>query len=335
MLANKPAQRSLATGLRSNWRPGAALDILAARAKMLAAVRDFFAARGVLEVETPLVSSAAATDPNIESLRVLDPAGAHRYLNTSPEFAMKRLLAAGSGDIYQVSRAFRAGECGALHNPEFTLLEWYREGFDLQGLMWEVAELIASLVQDSGLVAEAAYHTYRELFLETLGCDPLATSVSDLGERLKKAGIAPPAGECGLDELLDLALTTVVLPALASDRLIFIYDYPISQAALARSHPGDARIARRFEAVYGGIELANGFEELADPDEQGRRFQNDLELRARRGLAAVEQDERLLGALASGLPSCAGVALGLDRVLMLACGLQHIDEVLSFSWERA
>lgn len=320
---------------QNDWQPTASLDAIRARAAMLAAVRSFFAARDVLEVETPVLSNAGTTDPNIDSLMLGKASGMPMYLNSSPEFAMKRLLAAGSGDIYQTSRVFRGAERGRLHNPEFSLLEWYRHGFDLMGLMTEVAELLADLLARPGLAVDARFVSYRSLFVETLGLDPLNSDMAALREVLHAHKVALPRGQVDGDGLLDLIMSTLILPRLAENELCFVYDFPVSQAALARAHPDNPALARRFEAMLGGMELANGFEELEDATEQRARFESDSRRRALQGAPAVQIDERLLAALEHGFGLVAGVAVGLDRVLMLKLGAAHIDEVLCFPPARA
>lgn len=337
--------------LGSDWRPSASLERLRLRAKLLARVRAFFARRGVLEVETPVLSAAAVTDPHLASLacRYRGPGaggGADLYLQTSPEYAMKRLLAAGSGAIYQLARAFRDGEAGRLHNPEFTLLEWYRPGFDHHALMDEVEELLADvLAPDSGIALGPAERlSYGELFARHAGIDPHRAAIEDLDAALAAAGVAGPALDPGdHDGRLDLLLTHVVEPRLPETRVTFVYDYPASQAALARVRPaseggaatGEPALAERFEVYAGRVELANGFHELADSAEQRRRFEADLGARRRLGLPEPPVDERLLAALAAGLPDCAGVALGFDRLAMIAAGASSLAEVIAFPIERA
>lgn len=301
---------------------------------MLAACRDFFAVRDVLEVETPILSRAGATDPNIQSLRLADDSGPARFLNTSPEFAMKRLIAAGAGDIFQIARAFREGERGRLHNPEFSLLEWYRGGFAIVDLMKEVAALLGVLLKRPEVAEQAVFLSYGALFEEHLNLNPHAADVKALQVCLDNSQVAIPQGENDKDVLLDLIMSSVLLPALDAERLCFIYDYPISQAALAKAHPQNPQLARRFEAIMGGMELANGFEELDDPLEQRARFESDRRRRAETGAPQMPIDEFLLAALAQGLGECSGVAVGLDRVLMLAINASHIDEVLSFPVTR-
>ncbi|GAB4351807.1 MAG: elongation factor P--(R)-beta-lysine ligase [Gammaproteobacteria bacterium] len=323
----------------SRWQPSATLDQLRRRADLLSAIRRFFSVRGVLEVETPLLSSSATVEPHLESFRVSDstfsPDGP-LYLHTSPEFPMKRLLAAGSGPIYQICKVFRDGERGRHHNPEFTLLEWYRPGFDHFQLMGEVAELIGTLA--GGETPAAVSLSYRQAFLELAGVDPFGPSDS-LRRYVEDAGIehqGAPAGEQEApDYWRDLILVHRIEPRLDRDRLTFLYDYPASQASLARVRDGDPPLADRFELYWRGMELANGFHELRDADELARRFAADQAERARLGLKPVREDRRLLAALQAGLPPCSGVALGIDRLLMALSGATRIDEVLAFPIDRA
>lgn len=303
---------------------------------MLAAARRFFSDRGVLEVDTPVVVNAAVTDVHIHSARVLfspDEAAAVRYLHTSPEYAMKRLLAAGSGDIYQICHVVRGFERGPQHNPEFTLIEWYRTGFTLDRLMSEVELLVRSLLGAAGRSLACERLTYREAFLRELHLDPFTASAADLAEQARRIGFLEP--DPGRDELLELLMGTVVGPRLGHDALTFVHGYPASQAALARLDPNDPRAALRFELYCGGMELANGFHELTSAAEQRARFEQDRRDRHRRGLPVPDIDERLLAALQSGMPDCAGVALGFDRTVMLAAGVSHIEEVLAFPTDRS
>lgn len=315
-----------------SWYPSAAPAMLRRRADLLWSIRDFFRARGVLEVETPCLSRAGATDPAIESLTVTLPE-ATLWLHTSPEFPMKRLLAAGSGDIYQIARVFRAGEAGRFHNPEFTLLEWYRIGFDHHRLMTEVDALVRGLAGDR-LSRPTAWLSYRQAMVDHAGIDPLDADVGALADRARALGL-DVRGELERDGWLDLIMSMVVAPALPADGLTFIHDYPASQAALARICPESPAVAERFELYWGGVELANGFHELGDAVEQGARFEADNLRRRSAGQAAVAVDHHLLAALAEGLPDCAGVALGVDRLLMCLSGCDHIRQVLAFDWERA
>lgn len=288
----------------------------------------------MLEVDTPALSRAAATDRHLASFRVEGASGTRFYLHTSPEFPMKRLLAAGSGDIWQLCKVFREGETGRLHNPEFTLVEWYRLGFDPRRLMREVHELLAELLP--AVSAAAEYLSYREAFQRHAGLDPFNCGQQDCMRVLQDSGRqVPPESDLDQDGWLDLVAGELVYPELGRRGLAFIYDYPTSQAALARVRAGDPAVAERFEVFFRGIELANGFHELLDAAEQRRRFQADRDYRRSHGLPEVPLDENLLAALKSGLPDCAGVALGLDRVLMLAAGAQSLDEVIAFPSSRA
>jgi lysyl-tRNA synthetase class 2 len=310
--------------------------LLRRRAQSLAAVRDFFASRGVLEVDTPMLVHHAVTDVHLHSAEVRWNAGASpRYLHTSPEYAMKRLLAAGSGDIYQVCHVVRGEEQGALHNPEFTLVEWYRCGWNLAALMREVDELLRALL---GAVTGAPMRVvrYEQAFVEALGCNPLDDADHLLADCARAHGSDPAlVRDCGRDDLLDLLMAAHVGPRLGREGPVFVERYPASQAALARLDDADPRVALRFELYLHGLELANGFEELADEAQQRARFRADQVARARRGLPVPEIDEFVLAALRAGLPPCAGVALGFDRVLMIASGARSIGEVLPFSAERA
>lgn len=323
----------------SGWRPSASLETIQRRAELLAAIRAFLQQRGVMEVETPVCSAHGTTDPALASLTSRytgpgAPQGRLLYLHTSPEFPMKRLLAAGCGAIYQICRVFRDGEAGRLHNPEFTLLEWYRPGFDHHRLMEEVVELVNGLLPEPRPVEKL---TYGELFQRHLSVDPHCATVDDLRQCAEDNGV-PGAGSLELtdrDGWLDLLLSHLIEPDLGDQRLTFVYDYPASQASLARLQDGDPPVAQRFELYLEGMELANGFCELTDPQEQRRRFDVDRALRRQEGWAEVPMDENLLAALEAGLPDCSGVALGIDRLLMLLTGASTISEVLAFPLERA
>lgn len=323
-----------------DWRPTASREMLALRAALLARARAFFAGRGVLEVDTPIVVNAPVTDVHIHSARVMlqaddpaRPAWPPCFLHTSPEYAMKRLLAAGVGDIYQICHVVRALERGRLHNTEFTLIEWYRVGYSLDALMSEVEALVRELLGAPATSRRSARVSYRQAFLQALALDPFTAPLEKLTECARRAGFADAAA--GRDELLEVLMGTVIGPRLAHGGLTFVHGYPASQAALARLDPDDPRAARRFELYCDGIELANGFHELAGAREQRSRFERDVEERRRRGLPAAALDERLLAALEAGLPDCCGVALGFDRTAMLAAGAERIDAVLPFPIERA
>ncbi len=311
----------------SNWAPSASIEALRIRAHWLARIRAFFAERGVLEVETPVLAAAGVTDIHIDGLR---EASTGRWLQTSPEYAMKRLLAAGMGDCYQITRAFRAGEQGRWHNPEFTLLEWYRLGFDAQALMDEVAELVAMVL------GPAPVHTrnYAEAFVIAGLPDPITASDSDIQQAAQQHPQAQPVpGDLNRDALLDWLFSQVVVPSLPER--CFITHFPASQAVLARLSPENPQTAERFELFCQGIEMANGFDELTDAAELRARFARDQALREQADTVVPAIDERLLAALDAGLPDCAGVALGVDRLLALASGAEGISPVLAFDWDRA
>jgi lysyl-tRNA synthetase class 2 len=319
-----------------DWRPGASLDVLRERARMLARARDYFARHAVLEVETPVLSQAGITDAQIESVPA-EVAGLGRmYLQTSPEYPMKRLLAAGVGDCYQVCHVFRDGERGSLHNPEFTLIEWYRIGLDAAQLMGDVEALVAAMLAGLRPLEPAERVSYRNAVRELAGIDPMTTTGAAVAAALAGHGIdVPRSAVADRDALLDLLVATVVGPRLGRGRPTFVHDYPASQAALARIRPGDPPVAERFELYLEGMELANGFHELGEVPEQRQRFESDLAIRADRGQAARPLDERFLAGLSHGLPDCSGVALGFDRLVMAALSLATIDEAMAFTIGRA
>jgi lysyl-tRNA synthetase class 2 len=313
-----------------SWRPTAALNALQRRAAMLAAAREFFADRGVLEVETPVLSGAAVSDPQIESLATqVAGMGARAYLCTSPEYAMKRLLAAGSGDIYQICKVFRDGERGRWHNPEFTLIEWYRLGFDDAALMTEVETLIGCLLAPHRL-EPAERLSYSAALQRHAGVGAYTASDDDLTEAARRHGIVCEA-ELDRDAKLDLLMGLVVGPRLGFERPCFICDYPASQAALARLKPGLPAVAARFELYLHGVELANGFHELANAGEQRARFTRELSVRRARGQVEPPLDEHLLEALSAGMPDCAGVALGFDRLVAVALGAPRLADAMAFT----
>ncbi len=313
-------------------------DRLQQRALLLAEVRRFFAARDVLEVTTPVLSQAGNTDPNIDSFvtRYSGPqrgGPAQRWLRTSPEFFHKRLLAAGSGDIYEIASVFRDGECGPRHNPEFTLLEWYRVGLDHHRLMDEVEALVRAAAAAFGReIGGCERLSYRECYLRHAGVDPLSAATAELVKALEGQGV-DPAG-LGRDDLLDLLRTHRIEPLLEASDLLFVYDFPASQAALARISADDPRVAERFELYLGRFEVANGYHELADANEQRRRFEHDLAVRAARSCALPAIDEHLLAALPQ-MPACAGVALGIERLQQWLTQAPSIDEVIGFPFALA
>ncbi|MFT5481975.1 MAG: lysyl-tRNA synthetase class 2 [Halieaceae bacterium] len=295
-------------------------------------MREFFAQRGVLEVETPLLSASTVTDPHIEALALPEEDGPIRYLQTSPEYAMKRLLASGTGPIFQICKAFRAGEKGGRHNPEFTMLEWYREGLDHHALMVEVEDLVRSYLDRE----PAVRLSYSDLFEEALGINPHQLSDRALSElALSRIDTSFRCADRGV--WLNLLMTELVEPTLVERGLVFVYDYPAEQAALARLGKDFAgnTVAHRFELYVDGVELANGYYELGDYEELNRRFEQDNLDRSALGRPSRPVDDRLLAAMMHGLPSCSGVALGVDRLLMLERDATSISEVLAFDWDRS
>ena len=313
-----------------SYAEAGSLEALRTRARILARIRAFFAARGVLEVETPALSPAGVSDPALDSVMATARSlgGTPLYLHTSPEYAMKRLLAAGSGDIYQICRVFRDDELGRWHQPEFTLLEWYRIGFDDARLMDEVEALLRDTLAGDGTGWRTDRIRYSDALSRALGVDADASTAS-VTARLAERGVDVPRGLTP-DALLDLAFASVVVPSFPADALTFVCDYPASQAALARLKPGTPPVAARFEVFARGIELANGFHELADGAEQRRRFEAEIDTRRRTGRHVPPLDETFLDALARGLPDCAGVAMGLDRLVALALGADGIAAAMAF-----
>jgi lysyl-tRNA synthetase class 2 len=318
-------------GVTGDWRPGASRAVIEARARLLDDIRSFFRDRRVLEVETPLLSSAGNSDPAIESLCVDGPA--LRYLRTSPEYAMKRLLAAGSGDIYELGRVFRAGERGRYHHPEFTMLEWYRTGMGHLDLADEVVELVRACGRGAFDDWPVRRVTFRELFLEHTGLDPFLCDESELADRTAERGIV--SAPMDALEWIDLLIGQVIQPALPGECFTIVHDFLPEQAALARIRPDDPPVAERFEVYLSQSELANGYRELTDADEQRARFERENRLREARGMTVAPLDSRLLEALRHGLPECSGVALGVDRLLMAVTRLDRIDAVLSFGTGRS
>ena len=317
------------------WQPAATIEQLKQRAQLIANVRAFFAARNVLEVETPALARYSVTDPHMEVLTAEHPLGEASgfYLQTSPEYAMKRLLATGSGPIFQIAKAFRKGELGSRHNPEFTMLEWYRPGFDDHQLMDEIAELLVTLLGEEG---RPLRQSYRQVFQQVLAIDPHEIDCRAL-EVLARQHIDIQMQSDDRDDWLNLLMAEVIEPALADGAPTFIYDYPASQAALAQVASDDqgVTVARRFELYMRGVELANGYLELLDAQEQRRRFAQEQQKRQQLNRPAVAADQYLLAALEAGMPACAGVALGLDRLVMLALGLDTIQDVMAFPADRA
>lgn len=327
-------------GVRGAFAPSASMAAIHTRARLNALIRSFFADRNVLEVETPILSQTGNTDPNIASFPLqfsgrTDGAPRTRWLRTSPEFALKRLLAAGLGDCYELGRVFRDGEAGVRHNPEFTMLEWYRLGWNHRALMIETATLVNAALELVGREAAYSEIRYDDLYRDRLGIDPQSASDEALRQALGDVQIDP----VGLtrDDWLDLLMTHRLQPGFPEDQLLAVYDYPPSQCALARlrAEAGKTAVAERFELYLGPLELANGYHELADATEQGERFDRDLRVRLQRGQPGPPRDERLLQALAAGLPDCAGVALGVDRLLMAMLETRCIGDVLAFDFARS
>lgn len=321
----------------ASWQPSAPVANLLKRAAILAEIRCFFADRGVLEVETPAMSQATVTDIHLVPFdtRFVGPGAADGmtlYLMTSPEYHMKRLLAAGSGPIYQMGRSFRNEEAGIHHNPEFTMLEWYRPRYDMYRLMNEVDDLLQQVLDCD--TAETL--SYQQAFTRHLGVDPLSADKTELREVAAKLDLSNIADtEEDRDTLLQLLFTMGVEPHIGRDKPTFVYHFPATQASLAEISTEDHRVAERFEVYYKGIELANGFRELTDSREQRQRFEQDNRKRAARGLPQHPIDNNLLDALEHGMPECSGVALGVDRLIMIALGASSLSEVLAFPVTRA
>ena len=322
----------------SDWRPSASLPVLHGRAAMLARIRAYFAAQEVAEVQTPVLSRSAVSDPQIESIAAAPARGPRHFLQTSPEYAMKRLLAAGFGDCYQVCPVFRDGEAGRLHNPEFTMIEWYRLDFGVGEMQHDVDRLLRVACADLRSFSPMREVTYRAAIRDACGLDCQTAVPAEIRAALARHGIEPAnADGWDQDAWLDLLMGAVVGPALGHDAPVFVSDYPASQAALARlrTEPDGTRVAERFELYVDGLELANGFRELGDALEQRRRFEQDLRMRESRGQDRNPIDGHLLDALAHGLPDCAGVALGFDRLVMVAFGLKSLDAAMAFPADRA
>ena len=313
------------------------LASLQLRALIYTLIRAFFAERHVLEVETPILSASGNTDPNIESFHTLfsghvDAGARERWLRTSPEYPLKRLLAAGVGDCYELGRVFRNGEAGGRHNPEFSMLEWYRVGWDHRRLMEETIILVEAALATRGRRAEVVIENYRQFFIDELGIDPLHAPIDDLRALLEDQNIDP----AGLtrDDWLDLLITHRLQPAFPRDRITVIHDYPASQCALAKIRPAETPLAERFELYLGPYELANGYHELNDAAEQRARFERDNAVRRARGQREIPIDENLLAVL-DAMPDCAGVALGVERLLMCLAGTDAIAEVVAFPFSEA
>lgn len=330
----------------TSWRTKASKEILLKRALLLKNIRAFFDVKNIIEVETPVLSQSSTTDPHLDSLQS-QFRGKPYYLNTSPEYAMKRLLASSGEPIYQICKAFRDDELGANHNPEFTLLEWYRPGYDMFQLMAEMEELMAfvscllcDLMPDDKYPA-FEYISFQQAFERYVGINPHQVTSSECARAAGKKQLETPQGlgvsESELTDWLDWLLTELVLPEFAKDGFTFLYNYPISQCSLAKIVENEEKVlvAERFEMFFGEIELANGFHELTDPMEQLQRFQLENKRRELLGKEIACIDYNFIDALKYGLPECSGVAMGLDRLLMVLSGAKDIKQVLSFSWRNA
>ena len=342
---------------KNSWQPTASNEMLLARARMLKNIRAFFEARDVVEVETPLLSHYSSSDPHLDSLRS-QFRDQFCYLNTSPEYAMKRLLASWGRPIFQICKAFRDDELGPNHNPEFTMLEWYQPGYDMPELMMQLAELIESLCYqfkhfsaDSPVAAkpEFEYLSYQQAFEDFSGFNPHQATAQQCAQLAIKHDVEIPQGlgvDDDVNDWLDWLLTQMILPAFKKDGFTFLYDYPASQCALAKiannegvngpmPHGQKLKVAKRFELFYGEVELANGFYELTDAAEQQQRFLMENEKRLQMGKESARIDENFISALNAGMPDCSGVAVGLDRLLMVLGDASCINQVLSFSWQNA
>ncbi len=330
----------------SDWQPSASLELMRLRAETVSHIRTYFEHNGLLEVDTPVLSAATVPDPFIESFHTRylpltqTMAAEEYYLHTSPEFPMKRLLASGSGSIYQLAKVFRQGEAGRKHNPEFTLLEWYRVDWDHFQLMREVSSLLDLLLSPFIRLAETQFVTYEDVFQNTLAINPHTASHAELLACTARAGLSGVLDyNEHRDRFLELLFSHIIEPQLGLHKqqscICLLYNYPASQASLARTavHNG-CQVAERFEIFVNGMELGNGFHELNDAAEQRARFIADNQFRKQAGQPEIPLDNHLLAALDS-LPDCAGVAIGLERLLMIMSGKQHINDVIAFPFERA
>lgn len=321
----------------NTWQPSGKIQTLKERARILQTIRAFFYQRRVWEVETPLLSHAGNPDPNIESFHVkASGPKAAGYLHTSPEFFMKRLLSAGSGSIYQLCKVFRSEESGRYHNPEFSMLEWYRPGFDYHQLMQEVDALLREVLRDYIRLEDTQSLSYRHAFQHYAAVDPFTAETETLHACIDKAAIdIEGMRDASRDAWLNMIMTHIVEPALPVNCPVFIYDFPASQASLARIRNDIPAVAERFELYLNGIELANGFAELTDATEQRLRFEQENIQRQQNGQQKIKLDESFLAAMAAGLPECAGVALGIDRLVMLATRASSIADVITFDYDRS
>ncbi|MGH8193628.1 MAG: EF-P lysine aminoacylase EpmA [Woeseiaceae bacterium] len=319
------------------WRPASQVETAKRRAYMLLQARDFFAARQVLEVDTPALSRTAASDPHIESLEVRLQLSRESpyYLQTSPEFCMKRLLCAGYPNIYQICKVFRDNEAGRRHQPEFTMVEWYRLDFGLREIMEDTIDFLSTLIEPRNLPRSPQFLEYRDAFLQFAGVDPLEAPVTRLAEACNADGELTALLGDRRDDWLDLILASRIAPQLPAGRLTVLCHYPAEQAALARLCPDNASVADRFEVFLGERELANGYVELRDATEQSRRFENDQAIRRTLERPVRSLDRRFIAALQAGLPACAGVAVGFDRLLMINETTDDIRQVQTFAFDES
>ncbi|GAA4814788.1 elongation factor P--(R)-beta-lysine ligase [Marinicella pacifica] len=319
-----------------SWSFQSPLERLQQRAFLLSKIRSFFAERNVLEVQTPILSSAANTDQHIEVFSTEPIVGTNKaaFLRTSPEFFHKRLLASGSGDIFEIAPVFRREECGDLHNPEFTLLEWYRLDFDLQQLMNEVDDFIQSMASHFHKKTAATESiSYQELFISCAQVDPFDVSCEYLNKLCRQHGYR--GNVLSRSQALDYVFALMVQPSLTEKDGVLVYHFPIEQAALAQPHPDDPACCLRFEYLFRGIELANGYRELSDAQLQRQRFEQDLLWRKQQHKPTLQFDENLLTALRHGLPDCSGVAIGIERLLMCLLGLDKLNQVMGFTAQNS
>lgn len=324
-----------------SWQPTCSVEQLQLRAQALQNIRQFFLKKAVLEVETPLMSHAVGTDPQLAFFTthyVAAPVRQTLFLQTSPEFAMKRLLAAGSGSIYQICKAFRNGESGRFHNPEFTLLEWYRVGFSLPMLMDEIAELITELFEQfHGSLVGVQRLSYQRVFEQYTGLNSLCFHYEDYCRYALAQQCPEAVSLCGEDHVLwlDFIFSHHIQPHLGKNCLCMVYDYPACQSSLAKISQNNPQVVERVELFIDGIELGNGYGELTDAKEQAKRFEKEIAFRQQNKLPESVKDQRLIDALTAGLPECSGVAIGLDRLLMVLSKNRSIEDVLSFPIHRA
>ena len=318
----------------TEWRPTSGPEAAKRRADMLRRLRDYFDRESVLEVDTPALSQAAVSDIHIESLTVTSSlTTAALFLHTSPEFCMKRLLASGYPDVYSICRVFRDAELGRGHQPEFTIVEWYRLGFDLGEIIADTISAIATALGEPTLADNSESANYRDVLIAACGIDPIEASVSELADASDADDDLRRTIGGERDDWLDLLMTARVAPSFAADKLTVVKHYPASQAALARLCPDDVNVADRFEVFMGPVELANGYVELTDAKMQAQRIANDQAVRTRRGSPLRPHDQSLIAALESGLPACAGVAMGLERLQMMHDKTDDIRKVIPFPFE--